>query len=289
MEQDIESAAREMGWRPKEEFRGDPEKWVDAQTWVSRGENFIPILRADRDANRRRVDELSAQLAEQKRLFDESQAAIASLKEFQTEFTLQRVKDAKRDILKRLREARDSGETDIELRLEEELDELKTAEREAKAPTSAPTSAPAPAKAPAAPAAPADQKLDPELVAWEGRNAWFRESPRKRGLVMGIAEEIANDPSTKALRGRAFFDELDRRIAQEPLLSNQPRTSKVDGGRPSGGSGEGGGGGKTYADLPPEAKAACDSQGRYLVGPGKAYKDAKEWQAFYAKTYFETA
>ncbi len=285
MSQEIEVAAREMGWRPKEEFRGDPEKWVDASTWVSRGENFIPILRSDRDANKRRADELETKLAETTRLLTESQEAIQGLKDFQTEFTLQRVKDAKREVLKRLRDARESGDPDAELRLEEELDELKAAERDAAKPAASPPPAPAPAPKPAA----APAAVDPEAAAWESRNTWFRQSPRKRGLVMGIAEEIANDPSAKHLKGKAFFDELDRRIADEPALSPPARGAKVDGGRPTGGTASEGAGGKTYADLPPEAKAACDSQGRYLVGPTKAYKDKKEWQDFYAKTYFETA
>ena len=43
---DIEQTARDMGWRPQEEFRGEASKWVDAQTFVSSGENFLPILRA---------------------------------------------------------------------------------------------------------------------------------------------------------------------------------------------------------------------------------------------------
>src|SRR5690554_7872209 len=32
----VESKAREMGWRPKEEYDGDPETWVDAKEYVGR-------------------------------------------------------------------------------------------------------------------------------------------------------------------------------------------------------------------------------------------------------------
>jgi hypothetical protein len=280
MSQDIEVAAREMGWRPKEEFRGDAEKWVDASTWVSRGENFIPILRADRDAAKRRADELETKLGETTKLLEASQEAIQGLKEFQTELTRDKVKQAKREVLTRLREAREAGETNVELRLMEELDELREAEREAKTPTPAPKPPAAPAAAPTAPA------LDPDLKAWIGDNPWFESSHRKRGLAMGIADEIRADPKTKGLKGKAFFEELDRQLALEPSFGGERRESKVDGGRPSGGSGAGSGG-KSFADLPPEAKAACEKQSRYLVGPGRAYKDAKDWQAAYAKTYFD--
>jgi hypothetical protein len=36
-----EAAARADGWLPKEEYKGDPEKWVDPKTWVEKG----PLLK----------------------------------------------------------------------------------------------------------------------------------------------------------------------------------------------------------------------------------------------------
>ena len=35
--------AREMGWRPKEEWEGEPEKWRDAKEFVERGELYNKI------------------------------------------------------------------------------------------------------------------------------------------------------------------------------------------------------------------------------------------------------
>ena len=35
--------AREMGWRPKEEWEGEPEKWRDAKEFVERGELYGKI------------------------------------------------------------------------------------------------------------------------------------------------------------------------------------------------------------------------------------------------------
>lgn len=34
----VEDRAREQGWRPKEEFDGEPSKWVSAETFVAKGE-----------------------------------------------------------------------------------------------------------------------------------------------------------------------------------------------------------------------------------------------------------
>ena len=36
-----ETAARADGWLPKDEYKGDPEKWVDPKTWVEKG----PLLK----------------------------------------------------------------------------------------------------------------------------------------------------------------------------------------------------------------------------------------------------
>jgi len=38
-----EDQAREQGWRPKEEYEGDPEKWRPAKEFVERGELFGKI------------------------------------------------------------------------------------------------------------------------------------------------------------------------------------------------------------------------------------------------------
>ena len=39
-----ESEAREQGWKPKEEYEGDPEKWRPAKEFVERGELFGKIM-----------------------------------------------------------------------------------------------------------------------------------------------------------------------------------------------------------------------------------------------------
>lgn len=51
----IEAIAREMGWKPLEEYRGPPGKWRPAAEFVERGENILPIVR---DQNRRLTERL---------------------------------------------------------------------------------------------------------------------------------------------------------------------------------------------------------------------------------------
>lgn len=41
----LEARAKQMGWKPLAEFRGDPRRWTDARTFIEHGETELPILR----------------------------------------------------------------------------------------------------------------------------------------------------------------------------------------------------------------------------------------------------
>ena len=54
---DTESRARAMGWVSKEEFRGPADNWRDAETFVKKGEEDLPIVRERlRDTTRKLVE-----------------------------------------------------------------------------------------------------------------------------------------------------------------------------------------------------------------------------------------
>lgn len=42
----IEERAEQMGWKPKDIYKGDPENWTDAEKFVQRGEEELPLLRS---------------------------------------------------------------------------------------------------------------------------------------------------------------------------------------------------------------------------------------------------
>lgn len=271
-----EVTAREMGWRPREEFRGDPEKWVDAETFVSRGEHFLPILRANNTRLTQQTQELSAQLASTRQLLEASQEAIAELKKFHDEDTARQVAKARKDLVAQIKVAREEGDVDLEMELQGEVTRLDAAK--AAAPAAAPA---APAPAPATPKA-----ADPDFIAWEADNPWFKTDSRKHALAMAIATDLRKDPANNSLVGRAFYDRITEEV--EAYLAPASRSGKVGGGRsgssnpPPPSPAE-----RKFSDLPQEAKDACESFAKKLVGPGRAYKDKAAWQAEYTRRYFE--
>jgi hypothetical protein len=52
----VERVARKTGWRPQSEWTRNPDKWVDAETWIERQQSEIKRLQ---DENRRAVQELA--------------------------------------------------------------------------------------------------------------------------------------------------------------------------------------------------------------------------------------
>ncbi|MDE2106523.1 MAG: hypothetical protein KGL39_55425, partial [Patescibacteria group bacterium] len=86
-DQTVEERAGAMGWVPQEKFRGDPEKWVDAETFVQRGEQVMPILKHNNEKLQAEIASLKGELGKVTSLFQASQEAVEELKKFNSEAT----------------------------------------------------------------------------------------------------------------------------------------------------------------------------------------------------------
>lgn len=69
---DFEKEARAQGWKPQGEWGGDPERWVDAKTFVTRAQDWVGSLKKELtslrstmrqvvETNRKRQDDLTRQ------------------------------------------------------------------------------------------------------------------------------------------------------------------------------------------------------------------------------------
>ena len=275
MSENIEQEARSMGWVPQEEFRGDTAKWVDASTFVERGHTIMPILRKNNERLEGTVRQQQAEIAKMRELLNNGQEAIQELQKVHSEATKAAVEKAVRDLKAELKAARADGDIDRELEIREGLDELQEQQK-------------ALTKEPAKPQVPQSSQqgqdtLHPDFKPWIEENKWFGVDQRKTMRAMGIAQELRADEQYDKLEGRAFFDKVLE--VMEERAGNRP-PSKVSEGRTSASSASGGSG-KSFNDLPADAKTKCDDQGRRLVGPGRAFKDQAAWRSYYAKLYFE--
>lgn len=277
---EVEARAKEMGWIPKEEFKGDEAKWIDAATFVERGETLLPIVKADRRRLEGEVGQLRGQLAQVTSQFQASQEAIEELKAFNANVTKERAKSRRAELHEEIKKAREDEDVEREGELMDELSEVNVILKEQPKARQNP-----PARQQQG--GNGDVQQNPVLQAWMQENSWFGKDPERTHLAQGIAMALRADPANSALVGtKAFLDKVSARV-EEIMPSGARRNGhdKVEGGARS--SGGGSGGGKTYADLPADAKEVCEKQAKRLVGEGRAFKTVEDWRKHYVTKYFE--
>lgn len=244
---EIRQEAESQGWVPKEKFRGNEADWVDADTFVKRGREILPILRKN---NENLIKDLNS-TKEQLREFRE---AAEEFKKFQREAYERKAQDYERRI-QEIKESRAQAISDgdgqrvnaLDDALDAAKDELKEAKQAVKDAEKAPIETPA------------NSEIDPGLQQWLDRNTWFGQDKRMTGIVNGIGESLRLE--FPLLKGQAFLDKLDEVLAEEfpNKFSGEKKspTNRVESGsgRASRGSSSNA---QTYDNLPADAKAACD-------------------------------
>jgi len=244
---EVQHEAESQGWVPKERFRGNESDWVDADTFVKRGREILPILRKN---NENLIKDLQATKDQLK----EFREAAEEFKKFQRE-SYERKAQEYESRIQEIKESRAQAISDGDGQkvnaLDDALDQAKENFKEAKQAVKDVVSAKEPEPTPEA--------IDPGLQAWLDRNSWFGQDKRLTGIVNGIGESLRLE--FPLLKGQAFLDKLDEVLAEEfPNKfggKKQSPSSRVESG--SGRAGRSGSSNaQSYDNLPPEAKAACD-------------------------------
>lgn len=273
----IEAEASRAGWVPKEKFHGKDTDWVDAQTYVERGRQILPILRANNRKLEGENQALTTRLTAAELAISESKETIEALKELTDTVAAKAAKDAREELKRQIAKAREDGNVDTELELTSQLTAHVAGEKEA-----AKAKEPEPKKQEPAPIF--DAMKNPVFRAFADSNPWFQDNRRMRAVAVDIAAEMAAagqfegvSPADRlAMVGEATLKEF----GQTPL-----RSTRVGGGS-NGAGGDRGGGEQTYETLPAEAKAQCTKDAKKFVGPNRAYKTEAEWRAKFTKLYF---
>ena len=267
----VEQEARNMGWRPQEEFHGPQDAWVDAEEFVERGKHILPILTQN---NRRLQSELSARdqkISGLQTALIENQEAVKALQEHYKESTKRAVEQAKQEVISQLRAAKESGNIDDELALTEQLQGLREAEKEMA------TATVAKKEPPATPPV----ELHPDVVAWQQQNPWFGVDNERTQNIIRISTALRAAGNTMA--PKEFGEEVLRLERVQQQLNLGSSVSKVSGvSNDRGGTSSSG---KGFASLPAEAKRECHNFASKLVGPNRLYKTLKDWETQYAKDY----
>lgn len=231
-ERDYAKEAAEDGWVPEDQWKGDKSKWVDAKSFVERGESFLPIVNARLRKERERTAHLEQTVEELK----------AGNKAFFTlhEQILAKEQKEKAQIIAQLEEVRKKAVTDGDgetfAAADKKIEELKAEVAKPKAEPKA------------------EPKLTQETQEWLTENAWYNTDPVLRGVADSLSDVIAAE--NPGLKGRKFLDKLTEKVKVEMphKFENKRRDAQVTEDHQSKPTKKG----RTYDHLPDDARKACD-------------------------------
>lgn len=267
--------AKSLGWAPKEEWRGAEDKWVDADEFLKRGLGIHHL----RDSNKKlenTLTQVSGRLSSMEQALRAANATIAALEESHQEDTKAQVEAARAELKEQLAEANREGRHEDVADLTDKLTQLNSAEDVA-------TEGKGGKKGGKEDKGDEPPQIHPEVVQWFKDNSDFTADKRRVALANVVAAELRQAGDTTI--GKAFMEKVAEEV-EKTLGPVKRGTSKAESGNGGTGRRTPGGGGKSYNDLPAEAKEACERQAKRLVGPNRAHKDIDSWRKSYTKQYF---
>jgi hypothetical protein len=237
----IELEALAMGWKPESQFKGPKDKFVSAAEYVERGKTIMPFLRKELSQAYKKIEGLEKSVT----------SAVAHLTAAEKRGYEKREKELQAE----LRQAAQAGDVDaVEAITQDIVDHQRETIATAKE---------------------GDDEPD-WFVDWKAENDWFGKDKARSASAAAFADEAM----AEGYSGKALAKEVDRRLKEEfPHKYAKPENPAR--GKP--GAVEGGGSpprtrGKSYADLPPEAKAMCDEFVRDIPGfTREKYLKSYDW------------
>lgn len=277
-EQEIRDKATAIGWRPEEEFKGDPALWVDAAEYLRRGEEVLPLVKAENRRMHERQDKLTAEISRLAAVVGEQRKSMDDMAKFNLQQLADKLTEQKRQLTAQLREARKDEDNSLVEDLEEQLEENTEARGKVKDVVAAQAAKPAPQTQQQA------AVETPEYKEWAAANPWFGGTSLADDAKSAVAMRLGAKATAAGKTGKAFFEAVDEGLAE--LYPAAPkRKDPTEDGRPSGGSGSTSSSDSGFKGLPPEAKAKAKEQSARFVGPNKMFKTEPDWFAYYAKQY----
>jgi hypothetical protein len=186
-----EEKALELGWRPKEEWDGPEEDFIEAKEFVRRKPLFD------------RIESQSKAIKDLSKAMDALKTHYSKVKEVEYERALKTLKEAKKQALV-------NGETDQFLALEERIEEVESEKRDLDANLKEVE-------------VPQEQTLRPEFVAWTQANTWYQKDKAMTAYADARGIELARS----GMSPEAVLQTITREVKQEfPHKFQNPNRNK---------------------------------------------------------------
>lgn len=225
---DYEAEAKKMGWTAREEFKGDPNHHIDAETFYNRAVEYMPIAKAT-------IKRLSERL-------DKAEKEAKKAAEFFSKAEERAYTRALADIRAEQEAAVESGDLEAHRKASEKLDKLEKPAATPKAETVS------------------DEDRAEDFADWGKANKWYATNSVMQAYADAQAAKIAK--TKDGFLDRADLDEVAERVKAKFAEDFPDEFGEKARKKPAAVEGvtapRGKLGGKTFNDLPPEARAMCD-------------------------------
>lgn len=268
---DVEARARLMGWKPKEEFRGDSSRWTDAETFVERGEKILPIVLERNRALEDKFNKQGQELGEVKTKLTEIGQAFVEYRDLASKAEERSYKRAKAELEARMAQAVDTADRAAFASARAELDALD------------PPPAPKRADDTIRQVVPPPPQVEPAVQDWINDNQWFNRDALMAGFATTLHGQLLKDKP-----GMSIADNLAE-VRKEVMarfpekFGNPKREGAAAVAAPAAAPRKGKSDKRTYDDLPADAKAACD---KYVVMINASKPKVPYSREEYVKLYF---
>lgn len=194
----IEDRAREQGWRPKEEFEGDPSKWVSAETFVAKGELI------------ERIESLGKKLKD-------ADKTIKMLTEHHSKVKESEFKRAVEFLKSQKKVAFENGDVDKIIEIDEKIAEVKETQKAQKQQEQVNNETP---------------EVHPDFTSWVSENKWYNKNSEMRADADAFGEAYArNNPNKTPAEVLEYVStKIKKAYPEEFSNPNRNRPSSVEGG-----------------------------------------------------------
>lgn len=183
-----------QGWVPKNEFEGDPEKFVDAGEFLRRGELF------------RKIESQSKEMKDMRKALNEMAKHNAKIREVEYARALADLKAEKKSALS-------EGDADRVVEIDDKIDLVKAQQRQ---------------DAQQAASQVVPQEVHPELKSWVNRNGWYETSQEMKGWADARGTELAQQGKSPTEVLSTLEREVKTRFSEKFHNPNRDKASAVE-------------------------------------------------------------
>lgn len=194
----VEEQAMESGWVPKDQYKGEEHKWVDAGEFLRRGELF------------KKIEDQSKQLKDVRTALNEMKKLHSQVREVEYKNALAALKEQKKQALL-------DGDADAVIDVDERIDMVKGEVAQLKAEPVI-----------------QEPQIHPEFESWVNQNNWYQSSAPMRAFADALGKDLAGAGNSPSEVLRKVAAEVRKEFPHKFQNPNRDKPGAVEAGRNSG-------------------------------------------------------